>query len=386
VHDDGVDGVLDLVADAGGEATDSGHSAGELELGLDGFGGFEVVEGEKRAQSLSRFSVVDELEGEFDAAAGFSDDEFLRQGSGGCEGLAESSAEQSASVEDLVGVEAENGSLLAGEKAPGSLGNKNGAVVGGEQKDAVLEVAENLIEVFLEGGEDFFDVAHAPAKALDLSRDSDSHVALARAFFFVEEFAGGVEGIELPADELKGAQSEVGEQEGSDEGRSEHEAHEVACAVHVGQVLLFEESGADADIDRQEGLVVAFDGNADVEDGGRAKDLEHQLWGSGTQQVAVFAARGQRLVFVVGVGAEDGDGPAVGDVDIIDGVRVAVHRLDHILKGRIAADGLNSKSAELVRMVRVDGPVGEAGFERPAHGEDDLVGNHAVGKVGLMDR
>ena len=141
VDDDGVDGVFDLVTDAGGEAADGGHAAGELELGLDGLDGLKIVEGEERAQALSRFAVVDELKGEFDAAAGFSDDDFLGQRRGGCECLAEGAAESSIGVEDLVCLEAEYGSLFAGEKALGGLRNENGAVVGGEQEDAVLKVA-----------------------------------------------------------------------------------------------------------------------------------------------------------------------------------------------------------------------------------------------------
>jgi len=92
VNNDGVDGVLDFVAHSGGEAADGGHAAGELELGLDGLDGFEIVEGEERAQSLTRLTVMNELEGEFDALAGFSDDDFLGQRSASREGLAKGPA------------------------------------------------------------------------------------------------------------------------------------------------------------------------------------------------------------------------------------------------------------------------------------------------------
>jgi hypothetical protein len=46
MHDDGVDGVLDLVTDAGGEAADGSEAAGELELAFQFADGFEVVEGQ----------------------------------------------------------------------------------------------------------------------------------------------------------------------------------------------------------------------------------------------------------------------------------------------------------------------------------------------------
>jgi len=52
VHDDGVDGVFDLVAYSGREPADGGHAAGDLKLGLDGFDGFKIVEGKKSTQSV----------------------------------------------------------------------------------------------------------------------------------------------------------------------------------------------------------------------------------------------------------------------------------------------------------------------------------------------
>ena len=36
-----------------------------------------------------------------------------------------------------------------------------------EQQDAVLQITEDLVEVFFQGGEDLFDIAHALADLLD---------------------------------------------------------------------------------------------------------------------------------------------------------------------------------------------------------------------------
>ena len=77
MHDDRVDGVLDLVADARGEAADGGHAPRELEFGFDLFDRFEIVERDQDAESLAGVVVVDEVERCLDPAAGFGPDFFL---------------------------------------------------------------------------------------------------------------------------------------------------------------------------------------------------------------------------------------------------------------------------------------------------------------------
>ena len=52
VNHDGVDGVLHLVADAGGEPADGGHAPRELQLRLDRLGRFQIVQHHQRAQPL----------------------------------------------------------------------------------------------------------------------------------------------------------------------------------------------------------------------------------------------------------------------------------------------------------------------------------------------
>ena len=62
MDDDGVDGVLDLVSDAGGEASDGGHAAGDLQFGLDLFNRLQVVEGDQCAEALAGVVVENEIE------------------------------------------------------------------------------------------------------------------------------------------------------------------------------------------------------------------------------------------------------------------------------------------------------------------------------------
>ena len=49
------------------------------------------------------------------------------------------------------------------EKAPRRLRDQHRAAVAGEEQNSVLQIAENLIEILLQRGEDLFHVAHALA-------------------------------------------------------------------------------------------------------------------------------------------------------------------------------------------------------------------------------
>ena len=116
MDDDGVDGILYLVAHAGGEPADGRHAAGELEFGLDLFGRFQVVQGNQRAQPLAVFIVVNKVQRSLNAPAGLSEDLFLHQGDAGVEGLAKGLAEHRGAVEDLLRMEPQNAVLFVGKK------------------------------------------------------------------------------------------------------------------------------------------------------------------------------------------------------------------------------------------------------------------------------
>ena len=66
------------------------------------------------------------------------------------------------------------------QKAPRGLGDQHGAAVPCEQKNAVLQVAENLVEIFLQRREDLLHVAHALTNPLDLGGDALGGVLLGR--------------------------------------------------------------------------------------------------------------------------------------------------------------------------------------------------------------
>src|ERR1700744_4401783 len=77
VDDDSVDGIFDLVADAGGEPADGRHAPRELQFRLDGLYRFKSVKSDERAHVLARFFVVDEIERRLNEATGFCTNFFV---------------------------------------------------------------------------------------------------------------------------------------------------------------------------------------------------------------------------------------------------------------------------------------------------------------------
>ena len=296
VNDDGVDGVLDFVADAGRESADRGHAARNLQLGFDLPNGFEVVDGEQSAEGMTvaGLGVVDEVEGDLDAAAGFGGDFFLDDGHAALERVAYEAAEAGVAVEDLADFSAEDAFAADVEEALAGAGDQDGAGVAGEEHDAVLQVGEDLVEVLAQGGEDLLDVADALAEALDLAGNlSDSVVAARRDSrsgtgswgrhqlgFDAAQFAGcggsasascAASSVKALADLLDGLQSEVGHEGGDDHGDDHGQAHETERLDQPGLEGVAEKGGANADADGQEGLIVAVEAERDVVDLGPAR-------------------------------------------------------------------------------------------------------------------
>ena len=120
VNHDGVDGVLHLVAHAGGEPADGRHAPRELQLRLDLLRRLQIVQGDQRAQSLAGVVVVDEIQRGLNAPAGLGANLFLRKGGAGVEGFAQSLAQHRGAIENLARVQAQN-ALLGAQKAPRGL-------------------------------------------------------------------------------------------------------------------------------------------------------------------------------------------------------------------------------------------------------------------------
>src|ERR1019366_7665339 len=85
---DGVNRIFNFVTDAGSKPADGGHSARELQLRLDLFNGFKIVQSDKGAETEPRMVVVNEIDRGLNAPARFCQHFFLHQGYSVVEGLA----------------------------------------------------------------------------------------------------------------------------------------------------------------------------------------------------------------------------------------------------------------------------------------------------------
>ena len=171
MHHDGVDGILDLVAHAGREPADGRHAPRKLQFRLDLLHRFKIVQRHQRAQTHPCIVVVDEVHRCLDATPRLGADLFLHQRDPGVESLAKRSSQHRGIIEDFARLQTQNVVALDVEKAPRRLRHQHRAPVPGEQQNAVLQISENLVEIFLQRGEDLFHVAHALADLLDLGGD-----------------------------------------------------------------------------------------------------------------------------------------------------------------------------------------------------------------------
>ena len=121
--------------------------------------------------------VVNKIHRSLNASSGFGADLFLHQRARlRIESLAQRPAQHRGAVEDLARMQAQNVVSLDLQKTPRRLRNQHRAPVPGEQQNAVLQIAQNLVEIVLQRGEYLFHIAHALPDLLDLGRNPCRHV------------------------------------------------------------------------------------------------------------------------------------------------------------------------------------------------------------------
>ena len=399
VDDDGVDGILDFVPDAGSEAADRRHAPGNLQLGLDLPNRFEVVNGEQSAErmAVARLRVVDEVERDFDPAPGLGGHLFLHDRHPAFEGVADEPAEAGRAVEDLPDLGAENPLAADVEEALAGAGDQHGAGVAGEEHDPVLQIGEDLIEVLAQGAEDFLDVADALAEAFDLAGDLGDRVPAATGFgvrgcgarqqLRLEvrrsgrgrppgEFLLRGQRVEALADLFDGLQREVRHESGDDHGDDHGQAHEAEGLQQPRLEGVAEKSGADPDADREEGLIVAVKTQGDVVDLGRAEDDRRMRLATGAED-GVVGTGGQDLIVEGGVrNGNDSAVLPVHDGDVQDRRRVVDDGGEQRVEAGIAAERIGDRSAHRDRIVGVEMAIAQAGIESLAH-----LKKHVVGEV-----
>src|ERR1039458_56384 len=169
MDDDGVDGVFDLVGDAGGETSDGGQTAREFDLVANAADGFGVAHGEQGADGSA--ALGDEVEGELHPAAVLDLDlargHILAEG----EGVQHDASEAAGVVEDGFHHLAEHLPAREADEALGGSADQHDAAIAGEEDEPLLQGGHELIEVSLERGEDLADIVYLAAKAVDAMAD-----------------------------------------------------------------------------------------------------------------------------------------------------------------------------------------------------------------------
>ncbi len=392
VNDHGVDGIFDFVAYAGGEFADGGQAPGDFEFLSELQGGLGIAQGEEGAEaSGAALSVVDAVEGDLDLASVFQGDGLCDDGATAGEGLQYGCAEGGFGVEDLFDAEPDH--VLLGvfgevEEVCDGIGDHDGAVVGGEEQDAVAEGVEHLVEVGLEGGVSSLGGTNLLAEAVDGSGDADDGIVGFGAWTGEQRCGdafGEGEVFEALADLFDGKESEIREKTGCDDGCETSETGEEERGFEPGGVGVAQEGGEYADVHDEEGLSVANEGLGTIEDAGFSEDLTGLVGDATIADGAETGAVRGLLIQSIGVGADEDDSVGIGDADVLHGGGVADDGVHDIGERGVAAEGIGDGGVEGF-VGAVDGWLGsQACFDGLAGHEEDFVGENVVGGDGLFD-
>src|SRR5437764_4268790 len=166
MHHNGINGILNFVRHAGGELAYIGQAAGDLDLAFNLPNRLRVAHGEQSAQLLS--ILFDEIQRDLDVGAVVAGNLHHVHGTVHAERAENAAAELRMSGEDLLGMLAQHlAPRLAKEGLDGGA-YQHCALIAREQHQAILQVGHDLIDILLQGREDFIDGAHLPPNAFDL--------------------------------------------------------------------------------------------------------------------------------------------------------------------------------------------------------------------------
>ena len=191
--------------------------------------------------------------------------------------------------------------------------------------------------------------------------------------------------VELHADLFHRTKRQIAEQQSRKKSGPYCEARESESLAKPGGIGLAQQGCARSDMHCGERFAVSIQGHDHIEDSGRAENLPIELNRIGVEQLLVVGTSREQLVVVVGIGAEDDARLRVGNVDVIDAERVEVDRIDHRMQCVAVVNRLRLEIAQLGGVIRIDGLARHALFQRLLQGKAQLVGDHLVVRVGLLD-
>ena len=183
MHHDRIDRILHFVAHSRRESSDCSHSARKFKFRFNLFDRLEIVKRHQGPKSHARVIVVDEVNRGLNTPARFRLNFFLHQRDPRIERVSQRPAQHRRVVEDLPRLQAENVVSLKLKKSTSGLRHQHRTTISREEQNPVLKVAEDLIQVLLQGREDFLDIAHALADLFDLGRDAFRRIQFRRLLF-----------------------------------------------------------------------------------------------------------------------------------------------------------------------------------------------------------
>src|SRR5215469_4999599 len=206
VQNDGVDRIFDFMRYAAREAATRRHPPGHFDFILEPSHRFRIPHDQQGANL--RGLVMDEVEGNLNAAAIRAFHFSLSEWTASLEAVENHGAERSIVREDIARAAAQHFAAWPSQEPFDGCADQHNVEVPREQHQAVLQVRHQLVDVVLQCGEDFLGVPHLASKVRDLERDQAEFVMFGvvlsngvRASF--------VHNVQVAVDFFKGPESHI---------------------------------------------------------------------------------------------------------------------------------------------------------------------------------
>src|SRR5579871_290261 len=249
---DGVNGILDLVRDAAGEAAAGREPAGHLDFVADPLYRFRVAHDEQSADL--RVFLLHEIEGNLHALAAGRLELPLRNGALALEGIEEGGTDAGIAVEDFADGAAQQLTPGASEESFDRGADQHDTGITGEEHQAILQLGHELIDVVFQCRENFASVADLASEVGNLERDQSVFVMPRGARAEIALLAAG-HAVEIAADGFQRSQSEVGDSR-REKQREKDRRYRKVERVHDLQIdLALQKDRRNADTNGAEGFI-----------------------------------------------------------------------------------------------------------------------------------
>ena len=273
MHHNGVDGVLHLMAHAGGEPSDGRHAARKLQIGLDFRRRLKIVHRDQRAQSLAGLAVVDEVQRGLDATPALGANLFLHQRGARLESIAQGTA----SAVELSEFQAHDCpaafffAVLRKRRAVSDTRTARPSLVKSRMPSCRLPRILSRFPCSAEKTSSTFFIRWPICSILLETRTAMSCRGV--FLFFVRLFAAYGHEVELPADLLQRPQGEVAEQEGRYQRGDQRKAHQGGRRSQPRGIDGAQQRGAHAHMHGGKRRAIPFQRHGYVVDRGGPEDL-----------------------------------------------------------------------------------------------------------------